>query len=273
MLFMAIAILLSLTLSSCAKEELVNSPKVILTTDWAKRTEGIAIPSPYIVGINNKNLTYHSATNTLPELTEGTYPITIYNTADKVTINGSTATVATAGNTVAPQPGWLFYSTAIAVYENDKENSITATMTQQIRLLNIELTVTEGDINNIESVAASLSGVANTIDLKNGACSGTGLSVEPVFTKSGTKLIASVRLIGLTSETQNLTLDINYTSGSPQQVTSDVSSTLAGFGTDKHIPLVLKGNISISKLDITLNTEISGWGAWQQMPSAEVEED
>lgn len=244
-LFTAIVALFSVMFFSCTKEELVNPPKVTLTTDWTNRTEGIDIPSEYTVVINNQNIIVRTATNALPELEAGTHPVTIYNYADKVTINGSTATVSTSGSIVDTLPGYLFYSILDAVYENDKENNITTVMKQQIRQLNIELTITEGDVDQIESIIASLSGVANTMDLKTNTYSGTGLKVEPVFTKNGNKLIASVRLIGLTAETQKLTLDIKYKSGAKQQIVSDVSSLFTNFGTNKHQPLTLKGNAEV----------------------------
>ncbi|MBK5720794.1 FimB/Mfa2 family fimbrial subunit [Dysgonomonas sp. Marseille-P4677] len=265
--FTAIIVLFSVILPSCTKEELVNPPKVTLTTDWTNRNEGVAIPSPYTVVLNNKNLTFHSATNTLPELEAGTYPITIYNPADKITINGSTATVATSGSIVDAQPGWFFSSSLDAVFENDKEESLTAVMQQQVRLLNIELTITDGDIANIESVTASLSGVANILEMKTGVCSGAGLKVKPVFAQNGNKLSASLRLIGLTAEKQELILDITYKSKVDQQIISDVSSLLTGFNNnDKYKPLKLTGDMEIFTA-IGIESTIKGWALQDEIIS------
>lgn len=258
MLFTAILVLLSVIFFSCTKEELANPPKVTLTTDWANRTEGITIPSSYAVVINNKNLTYHDVINTLPQLAAGIYPITVCNTADKITVDGTSATVATSGSIVNAVPGYLFYSELDVEFENDKEKAVTVVMQQQIRLLNIELTITDGDINNIESITASLSGVANTMDLKANSYSGTGLKVIPVFTRNGNKLNASVRLIGLTREAQNLFLNITYKSGTSQQIISDVSSLLTNFGTEKYKPLTLKGSAEVFTA-IETQTTIEAW--------------
>ncbi|MFV0330196.1 MAG: FimB/Mfa2 family fimbrial subunit [Dysgonomonas sp.] len=257
-LLTAIVALFSVIFSSCTKEELVNPPKVTLKTDWTNRTEGIDIPSTYNVILDNKNLTFKTTTNILPELETGTHPVTIYNSADKVTINGSTAIVATSDNIVDAQPGWLFYSSLDVVYENDKENNITAVMQQQIRLLNIEMTITDGDVSNIESITASLSGVANTMDLKANNYSGTGLKVIPVFTQTGSKFKSSVRLIGLTSAPQELTLDVTYKDGNYQQIVSDVSSSLSNFGKDKYIPLTLKGDAKIFT-SVKMEMQINAW--------------
>lgn len=270
MLFTAIVVLFSVMFFSCTKEELVNPPKVTLTTDWVNRTEGIDIPSAYTVVFNNQSLIFRTATNTLPELEAGTHPLTIYNSADKVTINGSTATVATSGSIVNALPGYLFYSAVDAVYENDKENTVTAVMQQQIRLLNIELTITDGDINNIESITASLSGVANTMDLKANNYSGTRLKVIPVFIRNNNKLSASLRLIGLTTEKQELTLDLHYKGEANQQIVSDVSSLLTGFNNnDKYKPLGLTGDMEIFTA-IGFESTIKGWGVQEEI-DAEIE--
>lgn len=269
-LLITITVLSTLIMTSCTKEELVNPPKVILTTDWANRTEGVDIPAEYKVVVNNESLSFRSATNTLPELEAGIHPLTIYNPADKVTINGSTVTIATSGSIVDAQPGYLFYSAVDAVYENDKEKFLTAVMQQQIRLLNIELTITDGDINNIESITASLSGVANTMDLKANNYSGMGLKVIPIFTRSGNKLSASVRLIGLTTEKQELTLDIHYKGEADQEIVSDVSSLLVGFNNnDKHKPFRLTGDMEIFTA-IGIESTIKGW-AIQSEIVAEIE--
>lgn len=257
-LFTAIIVLFSVILSSCAKEELVDPPKVILTTDWTNRTEGVVIPSAYTVAINNQELTYSTVSNTLPQLDAGIYPVSIYNAADKITIDGTSAKVSTFGSVVDAKPEYLFYSELDIEFENDKEKVVTAVMQQQVRLLNIELTITDGDIGNIESVSASLSGVANTMNLKDGTYSGTGLKVEPVFAQSGNKLNTSVRLLGLTSEAQELTLDIVYKSGNTQQIVSDVSTLLANFDKDKHLPITLKSEAQIFTV-IEVQTTIKAW--------------
>ncbi|GAA6253691.1 hypothetical protein F050043D4_47260 [Bacteroides thetaiotaomicron] len=258
----------SVALASCGTDEpIYDTPhptqgKITLTTDWSKIGEGITKPASYTIEIGGQKVTATADKYTIDNLFDaGTYRIYAYNTAEHITVADGVATVAITAGVVAPMPGWLFSASDEVEIKKDTHHEFTATMIQQVRQLNIELTVTDGDINSIESITASLSGVANAMNLKDGTYSGTGLKVAPVFTKSGNKLIASVRLIGITSEAQNLTLDINYTSGLPQQVTSDVSSKLTGFGTDKHIPLTLTGNISITSSGIGVNfdSEISGW--------------
>lgn len=264
--FLLIAVA-SVALCSCGVDEpIYNTPhptegKITLITDWSVIGEGITKPAGYTIEIGRQKYTATSDKYTIANLFDaGAYRFYAYNTAEHITAVDGTATVATTiSTTVAPNPGWFFSASEEVEVKEDTDHDFTAVMRQQVRQLDIELTVTDGDIGNIESVTASLSGVANAMNLKDGTYSGTGLKVEPIFTKNGNKLIASVRLIGLTSEVQSFTLDITYSGGSTQQIVSDVSSKLTGFATDKHKPVTLSGDISISKSGIAFNSEISGW--------------
>jgi len=254
-----------LILSACVRVDVYDTDhpehgKITLATDWSKIGQGITAPQSYTVQVVT------GTTNTIDNLfLPGTYSSYIYNVADKITVSETTATVAVSNNIVDPMPDWFFASTLNVTIEPDKTHHFIAVMQQQIRQLNIELTVTEGDISNIQSVTASLSSVANTIDLRTDVCSGTGLKVEPVFSKNGNKLVAFVRLIGLTAETQNLSLNISYVGGSQEQIISDVSNQLTGFATDKHLPMTLLGNISISESGAIFNSKISGWESQGQI--------
>lgn len=263
-------VLLILASPSCGDDDPINETAnlqhgtITLTTDWSKIGEGITKPASYIIEIGGQKVTATADKCTLDYLFEaGTYRGYTYNMAEHISISDGLAkvdSVSGSSTTVEPTPGWFFSASNEVEIENDTHHEFTAVMQQQVRQLDIELTVTDGDIDNIETITASLSGVANTIDLKTGTCSGTGLKVEPVFTKSDNKLIGSVRLIGLAAEAQMLMLDISYKVGSPQQLITDMSSYLTDFSIDKHIPMTLTGNISItSGIGVEFDSEISGW--------------
>lgn len=252
--------LLVVIMTSCTIIDLENplKGKITLTTDWSNRTEGIEIPANYTVIIDNQTLTFNNITNSLPELEAGTYPIRIYNTADKITISGTSVTVATTGNVVDPLPGWLFTALTEAAYTDFKIETIRAVMQQQIRQLTIELTVTEGDPERIASTAATLTGIANSLDFKTNTYSGTSLSVAPVFTRSGNKLTTSVRLLGTTNEVQKLSLKLKFTDNREQIIESEVSSQLVYFNLDKHIPLIISGNLN-TPIEVGMQGTINGW--------------
>ena len=255
--------LLATGLSSCVKSELFNTPhpdkgQITLTTEWTNRSAGISLPASYTVTVDGQTLNYTQFTNILPLLNPGSYTINTYNTTDNIYISGTTATVQTSGTTVSNNPGWLFTSSLDAVTVADRDDEYTVSMQQQVRQLTIDLTVTEGDPARIASTRASLSGIANTIDYKSNTHSGTGLSVVPVFTRAGSRLTAVVRLLGTTSEAQELTLDITFTDGRTQQVVSDISSLMAGFNGDKTKPLTVTGNL-LTPIETGFTATINGW--------------
>lgn len=240
--------------------DLEDSPKgnISLTTDWSNRTSGIECPTDYTVTINNQTLKFTEVTNLLPELSAGTYPVHIYNEPAEVTINGTTATVTTAGNNVNPHPGWLFTAITEAVYTDFKVETITGIMQQQVRQLTIELTVKEGDPMRIAQTEASLSGIANAMDFKANTHTGTNLNVIPLFTRNGDKLTATVRLLGLTSETQMLTLKLKFSDGREQIIEKSLSDRLSNFNTDKYKPLKLEANLN-TPVESGFGATITGW--------------
>lgn len=231
--------------------------KITLATDWSKRTEGISQPAEYKVVINNQTLNFKEVTNLLPELPAGTYPILVYNSPENITISGTTAKVTTTANKVEALPGWLFTAITQAEYADFKEETITANMVQQVRQLSFELDITGGDPAALQSVTATLTGVANGMDFKANTYSGTGLTVTPVLTRESNKLKGSVRLIGLTSEAQMLTLNITYTTGKTQQIVTDISNELSNFSQNKHKIIILTTNMEITNqagFEATINS-------------------
>lgn len=237
--------------------------KITLATDWSARTEGIDRPANYTVVIDNQELRFTEETNLLPELDEGTYPIYVYNTPENITVAGTTATVKTTGNLVDPLLDWLFTAATEAVYTDAKEETITATMVQQIRQLSFELNITRGNPDALQSVTASLSGVANGMDFKTNTYTGSGLSVIPVLTRENVILKGTVRLIGLTTEPQVLTLDITYSTGKTQQLISDLSNQLSNFNAEKHIAITLASDMVMTN-QAEFETTVTEWKVNQE---------
>ncbi len=236
--------------------------KITLVTDWSKRTSGIEQPTSYSVIVNNQTLNYTQATNLLPELNTGTYPIYIYNTPDKISIAGTTATVGTANNNVDPLPGWLFTATTQAIYADFKEETITATMQQQVRQLTITLKPEGGTIERITGISAILSGIAGTWDFKANKPVGNAMNVPLTFTKqdNGTWQ-ATVRLLGITGTQQILTGTVTFEGGSPTDITldSDLSAIIAKFNTDKITPLSLQGDMKETLTELGFVTSVTDW--------------
>jgi len=231
---------------------------ITLVTDWSNRSEGIEQPANYTVIIDGQTLNFTKTSNLLPELNAGIYPIHIYNTPEKIAINVTKATVTTTDNMVDPQPGWLFTAITQVEYADFKVETATAVMQQQVRQLTFDFTVKEGDPARIASVEATLSGVANSIDFKTGNYTGNNLSVAPVFTRNGNKLTAIVRLLGLSNQTQKLTLTLTFADGKEQTIENDLSSQLAGFNTGKNKPLKLEADLN-TPVEAGFEATITGW--------------
>ncbi|MCD7899845.1 MAG: FimB/Mfa2 family fimbrial subunit [Bacteroides sp.] len=258
-----LVICLITALSGCdVKDPIYNTDhpgkgKVTLTTDWSNRSEGIDIPSSYKVVINNQNLTFNQATQILPELEAGTYQTLIYNTPDKITINGTIATVNTENSIIDVSPGWLFSSLLDIKFVADTDGAITALMKQQVRQLTFELSVKDGNPSQIISTIASLSGIANTLNISTGEISGNNLSVKPVFILNGDKLTANMRLIGVTG-TQEFNFTVTFSDGNTQIIETNLTEELAGFNTGKDKTFTLTGDLNIP-VEAGFGATITGW--------------
>ncbi len=271
-------LLLPLLASCGAKDPNYNTTHpdhgmVTLTADWSQRGTDIDIPASYTVQAGDYSTTLGDATHRIDHLFEpGAYRFYIYNTPEQVSISGTTATVATAsgnwdgvGAFVAALPGWLFTCAMDAIIEKDTEYELTAAMQQQVRQLTLVIEPTGGTTDRIETVEGYLSGAAATLDMDNGT-HGTPSNVALTFTKitSGAdagKWSATVRLLGVAGAAQQLTAQIRFSGNSPQPVTltSDLTTMLATFNTDKTKPLALGGTVAETPTGAGFSATITDW--------------
>lgn len=255
---------LLLTVISCTRVDLEDplKGKITLVTDWSKRTAGIEIPASYTVKLGDQTLTYSQASNLLPKLEAGTYPIHIYNIPEKITVSGTSASVTTTSYMVDPLPGWLFTAVSEATYTDFKVETITAAMQQQVRQLTITLKPEGGTIDRITSITATLSGVAGTWDFKTNAPTGNALNLPLVFAKQtdGTWQ-AIVRLLGITGSQQRLTGTVSFEDGSPdaQPLEGDLSASLSHFNSNKKTPLLLQGEMKETPTEFGITSTITSW--------------
>lgn len=231
MMGMAAAVLLS----SCVKDTLYDTPhpdygKIAVTADWSARGEGINIPATWTVTMGDYTGTETSATHAPDHLfAPGSYTLAVWNPAEGITVNGTTATIAAAtGNRAGTDafvnnaPGWFFTYTKQVSIEKDKDYPLTAAMKQQVR----ELT----------------------------------LVVKP--TGDAGKWKATVRLLGVTGTEQLLTAEIRYADGNPSPTTlkSDLTEALKEFNTRKGKSLTLGGTLVETPEGMEVDgAEINGW--------------
>ena len=256
-----------LLLSACTRVDVYDTDHpnhgiITLTTDWSNISADIAVPQSYTVQAGSYSANVTGATNTIDNLFfPGNYQANVYNTADKITVNGSVATLATTGGIADPLPGWLFTSTLKADIEQDKEYHLTAAMRQQVRELNLVIAPSGGTTDRIESITASLSGAASTLDFANGTHSNS-VSVAPAFIKQANGTwAATVRLLGITGNEQKLTITMTFTGNSPAPISEDVNihTQLGDFNTDKRIPLTLGAQVVVTPTGAGFSTTITNW--------------
>ena len=271
---LAAALLLAAT--SCVKDELHDTPhpdtgKITVTADWSDRGDGVGIPEEWTVTMGDYSGTETGATHAPDYLFEpGSYTLAAYNTPENITVSGTIATVAKAHGDAADlfisnAPGWLFTSVQEVTIEVDTDYELTAAMHQQVRQLTLVIEPTGDAADRIESIEGCLSGAAGTLDFAAGTY-GAASDVVLHFTKitegeDAGKWTATVRLLGITGNTQTLTATLTYADGNPADTSleSDLTAALADFNADKTEPLTLGGTIAETPTEAGVEAGITGW--------------
>ena len=272
-------ILTASLLSSCVKDTLYDTPHpdhgmISVTADWSARGEGIDIPATWTVTMGDYTGTETSATHAPDHLFDpGSYTIAVWNPAEGITVNGTTATVAAAtgndavaGAFISNAPGWLFTSVQQVLIEKDTDYPLTAAMKQQVRELTLVVEPTGDAAGRITEIVAHLTGAAGTLDFATDTYGAASNVVLP-FTKitegnDAGKWKATVRLLGVTGTEQLLTGEIRYADGNPTPTTlkSDLTEALKEFNTGKSASLTLGGTLVETPEETEFSGfEINGW--------------
>ncbi len=261
------AAVFALSLTSCVKDKLFNTPHpdkgaVVVTTDFSRRGESCPAPQEYTLVIGSESCTapagqpYCHPTKFLP----GNYTLLAYNACDKMTTEGGNIRVNTpSANTIEAMPGYLFTARQEITVIRDDTLHIRLPMAQRTRDLHFELTVTEGDPKLIAGITGRLDGVAGVFDLATQRPGADRFAMIPVFTRSGDKVTADSRLLGVAGDRQTLTLDLTFTDGRTQFIESDLTELLAGFNADDMtVPLTVKGNL-LTPIGAGFTATITDW--------------
>ena len=283
-------ILTALLLSSCVKDTLYDTPHpdhgmISVTADWSARGEGIDIPATWTVAMGDYTGTETSATHAPDHLFDpGSYTLAVWNPAEGITVNGTTATVAAAtgndagaGAFISNAPGWLFTSVQQVLIEKDTDYPLTAAMKQQVRELTLVVEPTGDAAGRITEIVAHLTGAAGTLDFATDTY-GAASNVVLLFTKitegdDAGKWKATVRLLGVTGTEQLLMGEIRYADGNPTPTTlkSDLTEALTAFNTGKGESLTLGGTL----VETPEGMEVDGAGitGWKPIDGGEVGAD
>lgn len=262
----------ALLTASCVKDTLYNTPhpdhgKITVTADWSARGEGIDIPATWTIAMGDYTGTETTATHAPDHLfAPGSYTLVAWNPAEGITVSGTTATVApasgsqTTGSFIDNAPGWFFTHAEQVSIEKDTDYPLTAAMQQRVRELQLELEVTQGRPELIQSVTATLSGIAGIFDMEKGQTIGEPTSTVFSFTRDGSKLTADARLLGTMGDVQALVLDIVFTDGGRTQRTEvDLTEALADFNSDMTTAYRVTGTLETPVGMEEGKGEITGW--------------
>lgn len=242
----------ALTLTGCVKDELFDTPhpgkgRITVTADWNARGEGIATPESWNLSMGDYHGTETAATHAPEHLFEpGSYSLVAWNPATDISVSGTTASVtSTADGCISGDPGWLFTSVQEVTIEADRDHAFTAAMQQQVRQLTLTIRFTGDAAERVEGISGRLSGVAGTMDFASDTY-GAPSSVALNFTKitqgeNAGAWTATVRLLGITGESQQLTGTITYAGDNlpSTPIASDMTALLAGFNDNNTVPLGL----------------------------------
>lgn len=242
----------ALTLTGCVKDELFDTPhpgkgRITVTADWSARGEGIAIPQSWNLSMGDYHGTETAATHAPDHLFEpGCYSLVAWNPATDISVSGTSASVtSTADGCISGELGWLFTSVQEVTIEADRDHAFTATMQQQVRQLTLTIRLTGDAAERVEGISGRLSGVAGTMDFASDTY-GAPSSVALNFTKitqgeNAGAWTATVRLLGITGESQQLTGGITYAGDNlpSTPIASDMTALLAGLNDNNTVPLSL----------------------------------
>ena len=197
-------------------------------------------------------------------LPPGEYTVLAYNTPQGFTVTDGIARVERTDGTVRaltdfinPLPDYLYSGTERITVMADDTLRMNLDVTQRVRDLHIELTVTEGDPERIAAIAGTLSGVAEAYDLRNETLYGEAVSTRPTFTRSGDKVSADLRLLGIMGDAQTLSILLTFSNGDTQSIESDLTEVLAGFNGSTE-PFTLTGNLR-TPVEGGFAGSIDGW--------------
>lgn len=283
-----IATAATLLLTSCIEDELFNTPhpdhgKVAVTVDWSNRGEGVDIPTSlevnigdytWEVNIGDYTGTETSAIQAPAHLFEpGNYTLVTHNPANGIAVNGTTATVATTnGSFITANPDWLLTAVQEVTINADTDHEFTVSMGQQVRELTLIIEPRGDAADRIESIEGKLSGAAGSMDFTTDT-HGTPSEVELSFTKitdgaDAGKWTATVRLLGIAGNAQQLTATLTYTDDNPRShlLESDLTASLADFNADKATPLILGGTIAETPTEAGFSATITDWATVTENP-------
>lgn len=263
MMGMAAAVLLS----SCVKDTLYDTPHPDKGAVTISLT-GLSADDNYVLDMDGKVADITGSPFTNPDLLNpGTHSMVIYNRAEGFTFDGRMARVNTPdgksradGASVISLPGYLKTVSQEITVTADDTLRVNAVPMQRVRDLQLELEVTQGRPELIQTVTGTLSGIAGAFDMEAEQTTGEPASTAVAFTRDGDKLTADARLLGTMGAVQTLVLDIAFVDGGRTQRTEvDLTEALADFNGNMTDGYRVTGTLETPVGMEESSAEITGW--------------
>lgn len=262
-----VAAIVAVTPVSCVKDKLFHTPHphkgaVVFSADFSRRSASCPLPAGYRVTVGADECSAPSSGEYChPVLFDsGTYPLMAWTDCDGVTVSGGVARVdVVADGEIDPRPGYLFCTNGDVTVVKDDTVRVALPMTQRTRDFHLEFVLTEGDPELVESVAGRLDGVAGAFDVASQSITGDAAAIKVMFTRSGGRLTADVRLLGIVGNDQTLTLEVAFTDRAQRKTASvSLSEAMASFHENMHVGLEINGDLAIP-VGTEATATITGW--------------
>ena len=264
-LFLAGALLI--LASGCVKDDLYNTPHpdkgaVVLDVDGLPNGDG------YTVDIDGQTFEATGSTFAVPDLFDsGTHTLTVYNRPEGFSVEGLVARVSpleaavrSTGGFIHPLPGYLHSGTRQIEVMADNNLNVEMSVSQRVRDLRLELTLTEGDPELIKSITGTLAGIAGAFDLAAQKTTGEAVATVVAFTRTADKLTADLRLLGVIGAAQTLNLEIGFTDRADiHRVSVDLSEAMKGFDDDMTATRKITGSVETPVGADEVTATITGW--------------
>ena len=257
----------AMLLSACVKNTLYRTPHPDRGAVTISLT-GLAAADDYVMDIDGQTADIDGSPFTCPWLlAPGAHSLVVYNRAEGFTFDGRTARVNAPGGmsradgaSVIPLPGYLKTACREMTVAADDTLRVSPTPQQRVRDLQLELEVTQGRPELIQSVTATLGGIAGAFDMETEQTIGEPVSTVFAFAREGSKLTANVRLLGAMGAVQTMVLDIVFVDGGRTQRTEvDLTEALADFNGDMTTAYRVTGTLETPVGMEEGNAEITGW--------------
>jgi len=261
---------LMLLLASCVKDRLYNTSHPtkgagIIAIDWSSKGVYIEIPENYTLRIGTEEHTVKGSSHLFRTLLlPGSYNLVVYNTPAGITVSGNTATVNSAESStralqeIHPYPYYLFSGHKSIEVTEDDTIKVTVPMKQLVRQLDIELLVMGGDYSSVQSVTATLAGVASKADIVTWERSNAA-KVSNTLVWDKNRFTTSFRIIGVIPlEKITLTVYLLFTNGDTKQIENDLTELLSKFN-DGSEPMTITGNLQLPVDAEITDATITDW--------------